>query len=195
MGRDAVTTAASNLTSRWLAGRRRSGTLLPVTASATLSSLEPACSLDDALALFDALEPVRCEDLTGRWRGRELATGHPMDGLLSATGWYGKRFDRVDAVHPLLYRTPAGEIVSVDPRRAPLSGDPAHPGIEDPATHTDKPRARLRAIEYRGVVTAAMVYDHLPIIDAFRRVDDDTLLGAMDLRSVPAPYLFVLARD
>ena len=50
-------------------------------------------------------------------------------------------------------------------------------------------------VEHRGVVTAALVYDRLPIIDAFRRVDDATLLGVMDLRGLPDPYLFVLRRD
>ena len=39
-----------------------------------------------------------------------------------------------------------------------------------------------------------MIYDQLPIIDVFRRVDDDTLLGLMDFRAVPLPYFFVLAR-
>jgi hypothetical protein len=173
--------------------------------AAELARLEPACSTDEALALFDSLPPVRSEEITGRWRGRELRTGHPMDGLLEASGWYGKQFDGVDAVHPLLFRTPGGEIFPVDPRRVPLGLAARVPasavergkgllGVLKPALRTRKPRARLRDLEHRGVVTAAMVYDHLPIIDVFRRVDDDTLLGVMDLRGAP-PYFFVLARD
>ena len=63
-----------------------------------------------------------------------------------------------------------------------------------PALRTRKHRARLRAVEHRGVVTAAMVYDHLPIIDFFRRVDDSTLLGVMDLRGA-TPYFFILRKD
>jgi hypothetical protein len=39
------------------------------------------------------------------------------------------------------------------------------------------------------------VYDHLPIIDVFRRVDDDTVLGLMDYRNFPEPYFFVLVRE
>ena len=42
--------------------------------------------------------------------------------------------------------------------------------------------------EYRGVVSATMIYDSLPIIDIFRKVDDDTVLGAMDLRFTPQPF-------
>jgi Domain of unknown function (DUF4334) len=40
-----------------------------------------------------------------------------------------------------------------------------------------------------------MVYDTLPIVDVFRRVDADTLLGLMDLRGLPEPFLFLLERD
>jgi hypothetical protein len=63
-----------------------------------------------------------------------------------------------------------------------------------PLMYTDKPKARLRTVEHRGVATAAMVYDALPIIDVFRRVDADTLLGLMDLRGLPQPFFFLLRR-
>jgi hypothetical protein len=64
-----------------------------------------------------------------------------------------------------------------------------------PLLYTDKPKARLRTIEHRGVATAAMVYDALPIIDVFRRVDADILLGLMDLRGLARPFFFLLRRD
>ncbi|MGA8046787.1 MAG: DUF4334 domain-containing protein, partial [Dermatophilaceae bacterium] len=60
---------------------------------------------------------------------------------------------------------------------------------------TRRPAARLRMVEYRGVVTGTMIYDALPIKDHFRAVDDDTLLGAMDLRGLEDPFLFVLRRE
>jgi hypothetical protein len=177
-----------------------------MTAIDRLSALEPACSLEQALDLYDALEPVRAEQITGRWRGRELGTGHPMDGRLEASGWYGKQFDDVDSVHPLLFTTPGGEVFAVDPRRVPLGiVDKVSPslvgkgrealGVLKPGLRTTKPRARLRHVEHRGVVSAAMVYDHLPIIDHFRRVDEVTLLGCMDMRPMPRPYFFVLQQD
>ena len=171
-----------------------------------LAALEPACHLDQALALYDDLPGVAPAEIRGTWRGRELRTGHPMDGLLEATGWYGKRFDDDDSVHPLLFSTSSGDVVSVDPRKVPMGlAGRVSPALVArsrfavdllrPALRTRKPRARPRAVRHRGVVTAAMVYDHLPIIDVFRRVDEDTLLGLMDLRAHPQPYLFVLARD
>jgi hypothetical protein len=48
--------------------------------------------------------------------------------------------------------------------------------------------------EYRGVVSATMCYDALPIHDVFRRLDETTLLGVMDLRGAPA-YVFALQRE
>ena len=64
-----------------------------------------------------------------------------------------------------------------------------------PLVSTRQPKARLRLTEYRGVVTATMSYDALPINDVFRKIDDDTLVGAMDARGLEAPFLFVLRRE
>ena len=62
---------------------------------------------------------------------------------------------------------------------------------------TRKPKARLRLIEFRGVSSAAMVYDALPVIDIFRKVDADTVLGLMDVRgeAPPAWFYFILRRE
>jgi hypothetical protein len=60
---------------------------------------------------------------------------------------------------------------------------------------TRKPTARLRMMEHRGVVSATMIYDFLPIHDVFRSVDDDTRLGLMDLRGMAQPFFFVLRRE
>lgn len=56
---------------------------------------------------------------------------------------------------------------------------------------------QLRKVEFRGVVTASMVYDKIPIIDSFRYVDEDTVIGAMDNKENPAAegtYYFYLTR-
>ncbi|WP_233583532.1 DUF4334 domain-containing protein [Corallococcus sp. CA053C] len=60
---------------------------------------------------------------------------------------------------------------------------------------TGKFKARLRMTEYRGQLSATMIYDDWPTHDVFRKVDEDTLLGAMDARGMAAPYFFVLRRD
>ena len=59
---------------------------------------------------------------------------------------------------------------------------------------TEKSQARLRMMEYRGKVSATMIYDRLPINDSFRRIDNNTVLGIMDFKSSPQPFFFVLKR-
>lgn len=155
---------------------------------------------DEAIAWFDSLPAVRAGDVRGRYRGRELVTGHPMEGKLAAAGWYGKQFDDADRVHPLLFEDARGNVMPIDPKKLPfvMAGQKLPAWLASAGRHllravaTDKPRARLRELEHRGVVTAAMIYDHLPIIDVFRRIDETTLLGWMDLRRQKQPYFFTL---
>ncbi len=56
-----------------------------------------------ALQLFDSLEPVSLEFMFSRWQGSGIHTGHPMDGLLEISDWYGKEFTNSETVHPLLF--------------------------------------------------------------------------------------------
>lgn len=63
-----------------------------------------------------------------------------------------------------------------------------------PMRETREPRARLRLVEFRGKLGAAMIYDDKPIIDHFRREDAATLLGLMDLRGMAQPFFFRLRR-
>ncbi|HYX94508.1 MAG TPA: DUF4334 domain-containing protein [Geodermatophilus sp.] len=47
---------------------------------------------------------------------------------------------------------------------------------------------------HRGVPTTALLYDRLPVVDVFRRVSPDLLLGLMDMRGLPDPFAFLLER-
>ncbi len=161
---------------------------------------------EEALALFDASPPVGVDEMLGRWRGSGLPTGSPLDGLLEAYGWYGKEFLGAETVHPLLFGSRSGPR-PVDPVFVPMALLRDRPGLAHsraartafrlarPLVTTSKPRARLRSVEHRGVQTAAMVYDALPIIDVFRRLSDDVRLGLMDLRGLPDPFFFLLRRE
>lgn len=171
-----------------------------------LRALEKGCTTDEALSFFDGLEPIVLERMWGRWKGSELRTGHPLEGLLEPYGWYGKEFVDAETVHPLIFQDAKGGLFKVDPRKVPMAVAPKMPraggglirqalSALEPIMGTDKPRARLRNLEYRGKVSATMIYDHLPIQDVFRRVDDDTVLGVMDQRGDDRPYFFVLRRD
>jgi hypothetical protein len=161
----------------------------------------------EALAYFDSLPVVAPDEMLGRWRGSGLPTGSPLDGLLEAYGWYGKEFLDDESVHPLLFTDRSGSPRPVDPRLLPMGVLRDYAGFLQmwplrtaftrlrPLLYHEKPRARLREVTHRGVVTAAMVYDALPIIDVFRRVSNEVRLGAMDMRGLPSPFLFVLTRD
>jgi hypothetical protein len=163
----------------------------------------------EALALFDAAPPVEPEFMLGTWRGAELPTHHPMDGLLAASGWWGKQFIDGESVHPLLFPTADGAALwAMNPlvafsslglvTKIPPLRHRDYAGLvtrAKPLLGTTSPKARLRSTRYRGVDSATMIYDQLPVNDVFHGLDDDTVLGAMDLRGSAAPYFFVLQRD
>ncbi|MEM1253947.1 MAG: DUF4334 domain-containing protein [Cyanobacteria bacterium P01_H01_bin.21] len=160
---------------------------------------------ETALQLFDSLEPVSLEFMIGRWRGSGLHTAHPMDGLLEMSNWYGKEFIDPETVHPLLFLDGQENIIKVAPNaigmewalKSPiLKNDFMKPllNVTSSLLKTDKSQARLRMMEYRGKMSATMIYDYLPINDAFRKVDNNTVLGVMDLKDLSQPFFFVLKR-
>ncbi|MEO6951200.1 MAG: DUF4334 domain-containing protein [Polyangia bacterium] len=171
-----------------------------------IDELERGTTTERALAWFDSLPSMPAPSMIGRWRGSGLPTSHPMDGLLEELGWYGKHFESDESVHPLLFRF--GDTVSpIQPALVPMSlvvrharllharAIPSLFALVGRLARTRHPAARLRTIEHRGVSTAAMIYDRLPICDVFRKVDDDTALGLMDLRGMEQPFFFVLRRE
>lgn len=160
---------------------------------------------EQALELFDALEPVSLDFLLGRWQGSEINTSHPINGLLEVSNWYGKEFITPENVHPLLFLDNQGKIIKVAPNPIAMNWVIKIPVIKNDVfkplltvinflLKTEKSQARLRMMEHRGKVTATMIYDYLPINDSFRKVDEDTVLGIMDFKNLPEPFFFVLKR-
>ena len=163
------------------------------------------CTTEEALALFDSLDAVDLGFMLGRWRGGEVKTGHPMDGLLELANWYGKEFVSADCVHPLLFSDGNGEVYKVAPnpqmmKMALSVSIPKNDLVKSASTlltsllKTEESQARLRMMEHRGKLSATMIYDHLPINDAFRRVDDNTVFGLMDYKECEQPFFFTLRR-
>ncbi|MEB3310290.1 MAG: DUF4334 domain-containing protein [Snowella sp.] len=161
---------------------------------------------EEALQLFDSLDPVNVEFMLGRWRGSELETNHPMNGLLAIANWYGKEFIDPETVHPLLFLDNNGDILKVAPKanlmkwmlQIPLPRNTAlKPVLSFINTFlkTENSQARLRMMECRGSVTATMIYDYLPINDSFKKIDDNTVLGIMDYKELAQPFFFVLKRE
>ncbi|MDJ0453505.1 DUF4334 domain-containing protein [Gordonia amicalis] len=163
----------------------------------------------EALELFDSCDAVEPEFMIGTWRGAELPTGHPLDGLLAASGWWGKQFVDAETVHPLLFPTRdhtalwamnpgiafSGLTIAEKAPQVKAMSFATPIAATRLLSQTRKARARLRTTRYRGTDTATMMYDQLPINDVFRRISDDAVIGAMDLKGSPAPYFFVLRRD
>jgi hypothetical protein len=158
-----------------------------------------------ALQVFDALEIVNLDFMLGRWQGAGLHTDHPMDGLLEASNWYGKEFVDPENVHPLLFLGSNGKIFKVAPNPTAMNWVLKLPILKNEALkpllmltnsllNTETSQARLRMMEYRGKVSATMIYDYLPINDSFRKVDENTVLGVMDFKNLPQPFFFVLKR-
>ena len=158
---------------------------------------------EEALDIFDHLDAVPVDFMIGRWKGFEIKSDHRMDGLLEVAGWYGKLFRSPEEVHPLLFYTRNKiALYAVNPRIVPMHISLPKPYVAGilmkllkPFLQTKKSAARLRIIEYRGRATATMCYDEKAILDHFARIDDNRVMGVMDLKGVPEPYIFMLERD
>ncbi|BBY33445.1 hypothetical protein BST33_09600 [Mycolicibacter minnesotensis] len=132
-------------------------------ARATFTALKertgqiPDAEIDEFWA---ALPPATLELMIGEWRGGEFVTGHKMNGLLEKARWFGKTFNSVTDVQPLVCLDEDGNKFS--------------------NVKLGKGEASLWSEEFRGEVVATMVYDGQPTHDHFKRIDDNTVLGIMN---------------
>lgn len=121
----------------------------------------PDAELDDFWA---SLEPATIEGMLGEWKGGEFRTGHRMNGQLEKARWFGKTFASARDVQPLVC----------------LDAD----GNKFSNKELGKGEASLWLEEFRGEVTATMVYDGQPVHDHFKRIDDDAVMGIMNGKGV-----------
>ncbi len=163
-------------------------------------------STEDAFALYDSLETVGVSFMMGNWKGSGFHTGHTMDGALETFNWYGKSFEDPENVHPLVFKSFGKSKFKVNPGRMPVRLATLIPSTNLwPLKYvflcirflfqTSKSKARVRMTEFRGKLTATMVYDQLPIHDVFRKVNETTLFGCMDFKGMKQPFFFVLERE
>lgn len=118
---------------------------------------------------YEKLDPISAEDIIGTWKGGKFDGGKP-----DPINWYGKRFNSMEDVKPLLVTAEDGSIQVFDKLGA----------------------ARLREIKYQGVVSAALIYDKQPIMDYFRKINDDLIIGYGDVKgSETDSFFFYLRRD
>lgn len=117
--------------------------------------------LDDFWA---TLEPATIEGMLGEWKGGEFVTGHKMNGQLEKAGWFGKTFTSASDVQPLVC----------------LDAD----GNKFSNKEMGKGEASLWLEDFRGEITATMVYDGQPVHDHFKKIDDDAVMGIMNGKGV-----------
>lgn len=110
------------------------------------------------------LPPAAIADMLGEWSGGEFVTGHRMNGRLEKARWFGKSFRSATDVQPLVC----------------LDAD----GNKFSNVELGKGEASLWLEEFRGEVTATMVYDGQPTHDHFKRIDDDAVMGIMNGKGV-----------
>jgi len=178
--------------------------------------LQNGMTQEDAFAFYDKLEPVENAIMIGKWKGKEAPSFHPMDGVLTVCPWHGKEFVDQETVHPLVFDKKNGKSFYFNPdnifkhfesiiksktlKKMINSDKPIDPHKYDCLYKwfkTKDSKARLRQVEYRGKVSAAMVYDRVAIIDIFRKLDDDSVFGVMDVKGDinNLGYFFVLERE
>lgn len=111
-------------------------------------------------AFWSTLEPTSIDFMIGEWRGGEFETGHRANGFMKRLNWFGKTFHSASDAKPLVCLDAEGNAFS---------------NVE-----AMKGEASLWLEEFRGEMTASMVYDGAPVHDHFKKVDDDAVMGIMN---------------
>lgn len=128
-------------------------------------------SFSELAAFFDTLPEITNQEILGEWKGGYIKSGSVIDLTLKdygVYGWIGKHYHSDDKVHALMHKLFGLKF------NIPIIGN-----------------ARIREIRFRDKVSTGMIYNHLPIIDHFRRVDENTLMGAMDLKGKIVLYFYL----
>jgi hypothetical protein len=166
----------------------------------------PLSEQQKVLEEFQRLPPIDPREMIGLWEGRGIPANHPFDGVLENLGWFGKQFTSDSRADALLFRSDEHKLISIDPARIPLRlalrfhklGRTRAARIVFPYLQrvfmAKGPVASLETTLFQGVASAAMAYDSHPIVDHFRRIDENRIMGAMTIRGYDRIYFFELAR-
>jgi Domain of unknown function (DUF4334)/GXWXG protein len=117
--------------------------------------------LDAELDKFwSTLEPATIDFMIGEWAGGEFDTGHRANGFMARLNWFGKTFNSATDAKPLMCLDPDGNKFS---NVKAMNGE-----------------ASLWMEEFRGELTASMVYDGRPVHDHFKVIDENAVVGIMN---------------
>lgn len=107
-------------------------------------------TMEELMPLFLKLKPVKSEDIFGTWRGGKF------DGCIpDPINWWGKLLESREYAEPLLVTAADGSIQIFS-------------GLGS---------ARMREVFFENKTSAALIYENQPIIDYFRQVNDDLIIG------------------
>lgn len=105
---------------------------------------------EELMPHYDELPPVSVDDMIGTWHGGKFDGGNP-----DPINWWGKQVVSADEVLGFLCENPDGSIYSWEVL-----------GL-----------AKVADEEFRGVASAALVYDNGFLTDYLRRVSADVVVG------------------
>lgn len=126
------------------------------------------CPVSTLMPLFNQLQPVSADFMIGSWHGGKFDGGKP-----DKINWYGKKFVSREHVEPLIAQKPDGTIYSYD-------------GLG---------MAQLREVAYEGKVSACLIYDKYAMMDYFRKVTDNIVIGAGEIKGQGIALVFHLTRE
>ena len=124
---------------------------------------------EEIAALYDKLEPASADFMIGTWYGGKFDGGLEPNPI----NWCGKRFVDASYVEPMLCRKEDGTVYAWD----------------------NWGTAQLREVAYGGKVQATLIYDKHPMMDYFRKVTDDIVIGLGDIKGMPTNFYFWLERQ
>jgi hypothetical protein len=156
-----------------------------------LTKAERVLTETEVEEVFNQLPAVSPEAMIGKWTGGSFNTGHPTHKQLEDYKWAGKDFHSINEVDPIMLWDDQGN------RTRYTEFGTARVRTEiDCQTFCVKRSSMLqiREVKFRGVVTAAMIYDKIPIIDYFHHVSEGVVMGAMDNKDLlnDGTYYFIL---
>lgn len=109
---------------------------------------------DTLMKLYEQLEPTTIEFMIGQWHGGNF------DSKVDIGPFYGKRFNSAEDCEPMLFKKEDGTIYA----------------------WKDWGDAQLREVRFGDKVQATVIYDDRPLMDYFRKVTDDIVIGLGDLK-------------
>lgn len=124
---------------------------------------------------FAQLELVAIDEMMGEWQGGYFYTGKSkIEFLLKdfiLMKWYGKTFFNPDKVSALVF---------------------SFLGIK---FNLFFGTAVLRNLKFRDKISTSMIYNYLPIIDNFRKIDQNTVMGIMEIKGKISLYFYLKRKN